>query len=553
MPVICKISLDAEEYRQKVAQVIAETKQAQAALSDQSDLSDKDFAVTADVGAAQAALSDLSDQSDLSDKSFKVTADAGPVKKSLSAIREELNKTSGGAGKFLESFLAGGGGIGIMMAGVASLGKMVATVYNNWRQRLQENAEQYSRNSASIRETAEANEAVRQKTDGYLSKVQELASAEKLSNSQKAEAAKLIGDLTKSYGDLGVKIDEVAGKLTGVDAAVVKKLQQDKAKRTAEIEAELKQIQNEIKQQQEIRDTAGIPVWFGGNTRVGGEEETKAASQKIEELTKRAAELNKKRVENKRNDPVEDFRKKQKAEVEDLKKQLAAQRKITSDSLATAKRSEDGSDPSGKIAHLQKQRDRHQQETLDPLQKKINHAEWRVLSTKGDDQIEAEKQHLQLKIAQQQELQKAYALEKQIKEVKDQQAQAAENLKKNLKTQSFDLYGQAMTQAGFGKEFAQQKALRDAREVKGSDLSDSEKKSVLKLAELSFGLSQKRETSFGDLSVKTNALTARGGFQGGAVVPNTDRYNREIAQTSKTLLVTLQRIETFCKEIGTFK
>ena len=42
MPVICKISLDAEEYRQKLAQVIAETKQAQAALS---DLSDKDFAV----------------------------------------------------------------------------------------------------------------------------------------------------------------------------------------------------------------------------------------------------------------------------------------------------------------------------------------------------------------------------------------------------------------------------------------------------------------------------------------------------------------------------
>ena len=125
-------------------------------------------------------------------------------------------------------------------------------------------------------------------------------------------------------------------------------------------------------------------------------------------------------------------------------------------------------------------------------------------------------------------------------------------MKKNLKTQSFDLYGQAMTQAGFGKEFAQQKALRDAREVKGSDLSDSERSSVLKLAELSFGLSQRRETSFGDLSIKTNALTSRGGFQGGAVVPDTDRYNREIALTSRTLLVTLQRIETLCKDMGTF-
>ncbi|MBR1952078.1 MAG: hypothetical protein IKA32_05850, partial [Lentisphaeria bacterium] len=125
-------------------------------------------------------------------------------------------------------------------------------------------------------------------------------------------------------------------------------------------------------------------------------------------------------------------------------------------------------------------------------------------------------------------------------------------LKKNMQNQGFDHYGQAMGQAGFGERFAQEKALRDARNLKGSDLSDSERSSVLKLAELSFGLSQRRETSFGDLSIKTNALTSRGGFQGGAVVPDTDRYNREIAQTSRTLLVTLQRIETLCKDMGTF-
>ena len=657
MPIICKISLDAEEYRQKLAQVIAESKQAQAALSDlsdRSDLSDKEMGVTADTSQAasaldalpqatdqvvtvtadtsqaaaaltdlpqvsdqsvtvtadtsqaasaidalpqatdqvvtvtadtsqaQTALSDLPDLSELSDKNFTVTADVSaaqnsllkvtvdaeklnktvakvPVegftakfKQGLSAIRAELNKTAGGAGKFLETFLAGGGGIGIIMAGVASLGKIVQTVYNNWRQKLAENAEQHNRNAASIRESAEANEQMRQKTDGFLSKLQELSSAEKLSNSQKAETVKLIGDLKKSYGDLGIKVDEVAGKLTGVDSAVVKKLQRDKARRSAEIEAELKQVQSEIKQQREIRDTAGIPIWFGGNTRVGGEEETKAASQKIEELSKRAAELNKKRLEVKRNDPVEDFRKQQKAAVEDLKKQLAEQKKITSDSSDMS----DQSDPSDKIAFLQKQRDRHQQETLDPLQKKINYAQMRVSSTTGDDKVEAEKQLLQLKIAQQQELQKAYALEKQIKEVKDQQAQAAaqasENLQKNIKNQGFTLYGQAMTQAGFGKEFAQQKALHDAREVKGSDLTESEKSSVLKLAELSFGLSQRREPALGDLSVKTNALTSRGGFQGGAAVASAERFNREILQTNKSTLSTLKQIQKVCENLGTF-
>ena len=562
--------------------VTADTSQAASALGALPQVTDQAISVTADTSQAQAALSDLSDQSALSDKSFTVTADVGgaqsslhkvtgdaeklnktvakvPVegftakfKQGLSAIRAELNKTAGGAGKFLETFLAGGGGIGIIMAGVASLGKIVQTVYNNWRQKLAENAEQHNRNAASIRESAEANEQMRQKTDGFLSKLQELSSAEKLSNSQKAEAVKLIGDLKKSYGDLGIKVDEVAGKLTGVDSAVVKKLQQDKSKRTAEIESELKQIQSEIKQQREIRDTAGISIWFGGNTRVGGEEETKAASQKIEELSKRAAELNKKRLEVRRSDPVEEFRKQQKAAVEDLKKQLAEQKKITSDSSDMS----DQSDPSDKIAFWQKQRDRHQQETLDPLQKKINYAQMRVSSTTGDDKVEAEKQLLQLKIAQQQELQKAYALEKQIKEVKDQQtqaaAQASEKLQKNIKNQGFILYGQAMTQAGFGKEFAQQKALRDAREVKGSDLTESEKSSVLKLAELSFGLSQRREPALGDFSIKTNALTARGGFQGGAARPDTDRYNREILQTNKNTLATLKQIQGLCEKLGTF-
>lgn len=543
MPVICKISLDAEEYRQKLAQVIAENKQA---------LSDKSFSVTADTSAAQSSLLKVTADTEKLNKTVaKVPVEGfvGKLKKGFAAIREELNKTTGGAGKFLETFFAGGGGIGIIMAGVGTAIKMIGTAYNTLRQRLQENAEQYSRNSASIRETAEANEAVRQKTDGYLSKLQELSSAEKLSNSQKAEAIKLIGDLSKNYGDLGIKIDEVTGKLTGVDAAVVKKLQQDKSKRTAEIEAELKQIQNEIKQQKEIRDTAGVPVWFGGNTRVGGEEEIKAASQKIEELNKRAAELNKRRVEVKRSDPVEEFRKKQKAEVEDLKKQLADQRKITSESLATAKQSEDGSDPSDKIAYLQKQRDRHQQETLDPLQKKIDHAEWRVLSTKGDDQIEAERQLLQLQIAQQKELEKSYSLEKQIRDIRRQSAEA---VKKDLHNKGFDLYGQAMTQAGFGKEFAQEKALRDARQIKGSDLTQGEVEKVKQLSALTYDFSQRREASLGDLSVKTNSLTARGGFMTGAVKPDSDKYNREILATNKSLLSSLKQIEIFCQDMGVF-
>ena len=622
MPIICKISLDASEYKTQLQSVVEETRNFQGSLDDaelnvSADTSaakeaiadipqaqdqsatvsvtvdtdavkdaiadipqaqDQSVSVSADTDAAKEAIDNLPQAQDQvititvkendakesllqvndSTKKLKDTVVSVPVegfsakfKNGLSAVRSELNKTSGGAGKFLETFLAGGGGIGIIMAGVASLGKIVQTVYNNWRQRLQENAELHSNNAASIREAAEANEQVRQKTDGYLNRLQELSNQEQLSNANKVEAKKLIDDLSASYGNLGIELDEVTGKLTGVDAATIKKLQRDKANRLSEIETEMKELREEKKKQVKIRETAGVPVWFDGDTRLGGEEETKAAAQKIQELDKKLAELNKRRLEVKRSDPFNEYRKKQKAKVEDLKKSFDDQQESfqlqKEDDAFSAENNVDA-----KIANRQKLIDRHKKEKLDPLQKKIKRAEELLVSSSGDNRVEAEKNLLELRKELQKELAKSYAWEKQISDVKKQQAQQQAQLKKSIQDQAFNLRGQIMAQTGSAKEFAQENALRSARETKGSDLTESEKKQVLKLAEISFNLSNRRESSVGDMSIKTNSLTARGGFQGGAAVPSADRYNKEISQTSKSLLSTLQRIENICKDLGTF-
>ena len=164
MPTILKISLDAEEYRQQLASVLAETK---TALSDLPTLT-----VTADTAPAQAALSDLSGKSDLSDKEVKVDADAAPAVENVedlsSALEElpekkdivinvkggdlkktitvpdqslwsrtkaglrdcwkEMTNVEGGAKKLVGSLLAGGGLIGIIAAGAASVVKIVCTV-----------------------------------------------------------------------------------------------------------------------------------------------------------------------------------------------------------------------------------------------------------------------------------------------------------------------------------------------------------------------------------------------------------------------------------------
>ena len=126
------------------------------------------------------------------------------------------------------------------------------------------------------------------------------------------------------------------------------------------------------------------------------------------------------------------------------------------------------------------------------------------------------------------------------------------NLRQNLQEQAYGLYGEAMTKAGRGREFEEQKALRDARKAKGGELSEEETAMVKQLSAISYAMANTRETSLGDTSVKTNSLTARGGFAGGAKLPESDKINREIANTNKLQLEQMKQIATICEKLGTF-
>ena len=68
---------------------------------------------------------------------------------------------------------------------------------------------------------------------------------------------------------------------------MIRKAEKDKARRIKELEAELRELENSNQQQAELRDKAGIPVWFGGNVRLGGKETSEAAAKKIEENNQR--------------------------------------------------------------------------------------------------------------------------------------------------------------------------------------------------------------------------------------------------------------------------
>lgn len=712
MATVCKITLDAAEYRKELEAVVAESRAAAGSLA---NLPDRQLSVTADTTQAKAAVEELA-QTPPPEIDVPVTADAAPLEtvreeleqtdasaqktsgilsrlipeslrskaaQAFGAVRSEMTKTQGGAGKFLESFLAGGGAIGLIVAGVASLGKIAATVYNNWIGGMKEAGELAQRNAASIRETAEANEQLRQKSDGYLSRLSELSSAEQLSNSNKAEARKLIADLAKSYGDLGVKLDETTGKLSGVDEAMVKKLQRDKDRRIAEMETELKQLQADNAAQAQVRDNAGVKVWgrrgqtggFFKELSFGGESDMKEAGQKIEENVKRMMELRRQLREQRRADPAAEYRAKRQAENADLaeenqERNRSFEQRKSDDAFNAAQ------DVDAKIANrrqaIDAERNNRQrveaeaalgsaQTDYEKAQSTGNRdgmldAEKRILQAKQtilasdekiyafEQQVEAltrqradayaklteqaqyeldynklivagefekaaalrlekelKEQNLKLseeekkKILEQREALQKQDTAKQIAEAKEEvalqqllvdgnyEAYEAEklrlemkrqgkklteeetqelleqrkalkelNLRQNLQEQAYGLYGEAMTKAGRGREFEEQKALRDARKAKGGELSEEETAMVKQLSAISYAMANTRETSLGDTSVKTNSLTARGGFAGGAKLPESDKINREIANTNKQQLEQMKQIAAICEKLGTF-
>lgn len=689
MPTVCKITLDATEYRRELAAVVAASREAARTLAAVSSAPSVDapsagvsapsepveLTVTADTSGAEAAIDKLentpvkieakvtADTSQaeqaidkLADQEIEVDAkvDANPAAveatkkqveqtgeaakraggflsrlipeslrnkaaQAFGAVRQEMTKTEGGAGQFMEAFKAGGGLVGILIAGVTSLGTIAMSVYNNWINAMKDAADVARRNTESIREVSQANEALRQKTDNYLSKLSDLAASEQLSNAGKAEAIMLINQLTQSYGDLGVTLDATTGKLVGFDEAMAKKLRKDHAQKIWETEAELRNLQSDNNAQRDLMNNAGISGWWlagipqlltwDRNTRIGGEEQAKEAGEKISENDKRATELRRQLRDLKKNDPVEQFRKSQAAKLADLKESYQQQTEsFEQRKFDDAFNSE--TDPDAKIANRQALINNLRQTKIAPLAKQIVAAERKLETATGDDRVEAERNLVQLKKQMQAEQEKIYHWNQQIESVIKQQdsgynnlvnstkdeleynaliiageydkaaalkleqelkaqnlkltkeekdaileqrkALGSQNLKRNLQDQAFDLYGQAMNKAGLGKEFEMQKALRDAERAKGAELTEEEANQVKMLTSLSYDLANQRDMQFGDTSIKTNSLTSRGGFSGGAKMPDSEKINREIATTSKLQLEQMKIITMICEKLGAF-
>lgn len=187
MPAVGKITLDVKEYEAMLARVQKST-----------------------AAATNKMSQNIGD----------VSKGARKAKGALSALGGAATSAGGAIGKLGAVISAvSAGPMAIMIAG---LGAMVSAAVYAFDQ-LTLSAEEYAQKSAIAAERANKAWSKQQKQHGedmgYMDRLVELSRKERLSNEAKTEAAGLISLLTSRYGDLGISIDQVTGKIVGADAA----------------------------------------------------------------------------------------------------------------------------------------------------------------------------------------------------------------------------------------------------------------------------------------------------------------------------------------------
>ena len=601
MPTVCKITLDAAEYKKELNDVVARSKAAQTELS-KSSMPGTQGAQTVEIKAesdvpavAQEAKNVLDG---ISDKTVNVTVETD--RQTLDYIPPSLRKAERGAqaagkaanqlggeiskaGGIMSAFgsQAGGkiGGLGQLIGALCSPVAMVttavgalATVTMDFLRKgisgAQEAADAAQKNAEAIRESAAAAEQQRQKNETNWKSLKSLKDSldilsvtEKASNAQKTEAVRLIGLLSKSYGNLGISIDGATGRMLGFDKAYAAALEKDKQNRLNAMKGEYKELESEIARNNEI-----IGGFWSSKTDIAN------AQGNIQNATKRMAELAPQIHALDKSNPGKDYTNAAKSAELDRKQntfdsahdqlkneeqQLKYQQLINEGRIKEANALKLINDAKKQGMELEKsdaewiaerqgkvRMDSYYENEMDSLATKKREQE---LINAGLDE-EAEK----LRIIMELEKQGAEVSDDKVDKImRERRELKSLQLAGSLKEQAYGLQNQAMHKVGLGKEADEQKALRDAEKQKGAKLDENETALVKSIADLTYKMGHETLPQLGDLSIKTNSLTSRGGFASGAVMPDKDAVNKAVARFNQTQCQLLENIKGLIGKLNT--
>ncbi|MBQ7177541.1 MAG: hypothetical protein IJS08_09010 [Victivallales bacterium] len=202
----------------------------------------------------------------------------------------------------------------ILQKGFDSLFRIAVAYYKYQMEGARMEADAIRANAKSMQEISDEKQKLRDETDNYTRKLQELNNTENLSNTQRLETQKLVQGLTSHYRDLGIQIDATTGKVKNLDEAMAKKAGIDHKRSIQEVETELKDLFAARSNWTAIAEKEG---GFMGLIINQGSSKVDEASAKVEEINKRIYELQKKIHGLRKEDPEKELREKQKAKRKD--------------------------------------------------------------------------------------------------------------------------------------------------------------------------------------------------------------------------------------------
>lgn len=207
---------------------------------------------------------------------------------------------------------------------------------------LEGQVEAASRNTQAAKEMADAHAKERAEATASMERLQELSKYDRLNNAEKSEAEKLITVLSQKYGDLGISIDSVTGKLNlnsgawkRLNEAQRKEVVQDVGGQVRSLMTEAAAMQNNLRNELSsfwknsvaASAVAGIANLFGSDEQTEGDFAYRVKNsdrqQELDQITKRTDLQEQIRgLEAMRNSLTEEGNKEQAGQVDALIKKM---------------------------------------------------------------------------------------------------------------------------------------------------------------------------------------------------------------------------------------
>ena len=420
----------------------------------------------------------------------------------FSKMRKGLNKFNVSFKNSVKGFLAGGGAFTVMAMGAKSLFSLLDAGMKNLQQETLDLLDNLSDVFSQYEKMGKGQEKKAETNKSALSALESLQlQDDPLNNEQRLNSEKYIETLKKSYQDLNVEIDETTGKIKNFEEIQAKVLSSDREKEADNLKRQIKTLEKQnnlaadnLKKGSTFSEyISNVKEQYGwGNAKESGGVLQKNI-EKLLELRKKLYDLEHEK------DPGIEANRMYRAKMQDKENQKA-------------------------------QRTRQETET-----KSGN----RTGAIQSDEAVNSN-QSEQTKQVEADEVEK-----KKVEE-------GRKNFNEHIKGKAEKLKDTAMRNAGLGSEAERENALREAAAAKGSALTKEEEAKVTKVADLNWKMDHMETPQLGDLAIKSNSLSSRGGFISGVVMPDKDAVNRSIAEHSKKTNEILERISRTLEGIGTF-